>query len=89
MANSHDCVACTLNHHCCSLQAIVYFSVRTAKEGLTVDILAQELQVDIDTPYESMGGATELVEDKPSDTAAVNNEVTETPVDSDKETPLV
>jgi hypothetical protein len=38
----------------CSLQAIVYFSVRAAKEGLTADTIAQELQVDTDTPYQSM-----------------------------------
>jgi hypothetical protein len=33
----------------------VYFSVRAAKEGLTFDTIAQELQVDTDTtPYQSM-----------------------------------
>jgi hypothetical protein len=37
-----------------SLQAIVYFSVRAAKESLTMDMLAQELQMDTDTPYQSM-----------------------------------
>lgn len=88
MSISLSLFAHPLTHDSNSLQAIVYFSVRAAKEGLTVDILAQELQVDVDTPYESMGSTTEMVDSKTNETVP---DVTETPaaLDPSKETSLL
>ena len=37
-----------------SLQAVVYFSVRSAKEGLTQEQLAEEAGISLATPYKTM-----------------------------------
>jgi hypothetical protein len=71
----------------------VYFSVRAAKEGLTFDTIAKELQVDTDTPYQSMAAAgnTTMNAVNGSNNNANKIEAQTVPAvsDPDKETALV